>query len=277
MADEKWIAEFLELVASLPDIPLDYFPVYVSLFFADENVQLMSCEQRGAYLQLLMRGWQQSPPASIPDDDVKIARWTDLTKKRWEGMREIVLRPFTKHTDGRLYQKRLTKVWTAMARKYLARKRGADKANEVIAGKRSADAGERSALSERDAEPTLTQRTNPIDLTHPPNPLIEQIKPNPPTDVTHSALGGGSSSSEVGGGNLGSALAGVLPRQPAVESILKGIGMNGASIARFQAIREATPERLKAEIADIEKKGNADCVAAVLASRFFPKNGRKSP
>jgi uncharacterized protein YdaU (DUF1376 family) len=84
-----WIAEFLEKAAEFGDVRLDYMPLWIADFLADDNVQLMNGEQRWAYMALLMRGWQQSPPASVPDDDDRLSKWTGFTLGRWKKMREV--------------------------------------------------------------------------------------------------------------------------------------------------------------------------------------------
>jgi hypothetical protein len=49
--------------------------------------------------------WHQSPPASLPDDDVSLAQWAGCGRdlKAWRRLREGALRGFVRCSDGRLY------------------------------------------------------------------------------------------------------------------------------------------------------------------------------
>lgn len=44
-------------------------------FFSNGDVAALTALEVGALLRLLRRAWQEVPPASIPDDDAKLARW----------------------------------------------------------------------------------------------------------------------------------------------------------------------------------------------------------
>lgn len=112
-----WIAEFIRQAVEYGDLRLDYMPLFISDFFADDNVEVMNTEQRGAYLMLLMRGWHQSPPASVPPDDDRLSKWAGQSLKSWQKMREKVMRPFSIGADGRFYQKRLCREWLNTARR----------------------------------------------------------------------------------------------------------------------------------------------------------------
>jgi uncharacterized protein YdaU (DUF1376 family) len=86
---------------------LPYLKLYVGDFFADPLVEAMG-EHQGSYALLLFRAWQEDPPASIPDDDVVLARWTRLSLKRWiEKAKPVVMKPWRLGADGRWHQKRL--------------------------------------------------------------------------------------------------------------------------------------------------------------------------
>jgi uncharacterized protein YdaU (DUF1376 family) len=83
------------------------FLFYVKDFSSDGLVEAMSTEAVGAYILLLCKAWYENPPASIPNDDSVLARWTRLEPSRWAECRLSVLAPFTLGTDGRYHQKRL--------------------------------------------------------------------------------------------------------------------------------------------------------------------------
>ena len=94
-----------------------YFPFYVKDFAGDDVVELMCTEAVGAYVFLLCKAWQADPPASLPDNDAKLARWARVTLRRWMKLRAEVLAAFEKRADGRLYQKRLEAVYKAYMEK----------------------------------------------------------------------------------------------------------------------------------------------------------------
>lgn len=85
---------------SLPSLPL--FP---GAYFGD--TKHLSCEEHGAYLQLLMIAWQAG--GAIPDDDAKIARMVSLSLKRWLSIKPTVMAFWTKNEEGAWVQSRLLK------------------------------------------------------------------------------------------------------------------------------------------------------------------------
>lgn len=89
---------------------LPYLPLYVNDLTSDELVEAMSTEEFGAYMFLLFKAWKSDPPATIPDDDQTLARYSRLTIKRWLACRERILAPWKPCGDNRLVQKRLLQV-----------------------------------------------------------------------------------------------------------------------------------------------------------------------
>lgn len=88
---------------------------------------LASPEQRPWLLMLWMTAWEQSPCATLPDDDRLIAARIGMPLERWMQDRHILLRGWTKASDGRLYHETLTQFVLAMLRKKTAeRDRKAD-------------------------------------------------------------------------------------------------------------------------------------------------------
>jgi uncharacterized protein YdaU (DUF1376 family) len=240
-----WIAEFLQSVADVGDVRLDYMPLWISDFLADDNVEMMNTEQRGAYLLLMMRGWQQQPPASLPDDDVRLAKWAGLSKGRWERVKELVLKPFDKGEDGRFYQKRLAREWLNSARNYTSKRRGAEITN---AKKR-----EHSAHAERDAERDA-QRTH-----QPTNPTKPQL-PNPPQPPN----GGGRVSLSESGVGLGNLELGKIE----IQSLLAREGVSTEAQTALLGRKDVTAERVRAAIADIKRDPSVSNIAAVLVHRL---------
>lgn len=111
------------------DDKFPYFPFYVDDFLDDEKVEIMTTEEVGAYLLLLLRAWKQDPAGSLPPDDTTLARWARLEMDRWDKMKHAVLAPFQRRQDGRYYQLRMVveykKIRTLFLAKSRAGKRGA--------------------------------------------------------------------------------------------------------------------------------------------------------
>lgn len=87
------------------------FLFYPDDFSSDGKVEAMTTEEVGAYMLLLCKSWRESPPGSIPSDDVVLARWARLTADRWTVCRTAVLAAFTFGPDSRWHQKRLRREY----------------------------------------------------------------------------------------------------------------------------------------------------------------------
>lgn len=87
-------------------------PLFTDAYFGD--TKHLTCEEHGAYLQLLMIAWR-SPGCSIPNDDAKIARMIGLTAKRWQSIKPTIMAFWTLGEDGAWHQARLEKehVWVS--------------------------------------------------------------------------------------------------------------------------------------------------------------------
>lgn len=81
-----------------------FMQLYVSDFVGD--TLLLSTEHIGAYLLLLIALWNAE--GSLPSDDVKLARVTRCTVKKWRRI-AVDLLPFFEVSDGVLTHHRLTK------------------------------------------------------------------------------------------------------------------------------------------------------------------------
>lgn len=81
-----------------------FMQLYVSDFVGD--TLLLSTEHIGAYLLLLIALWNAD--GSLPSDDVKLARVTRCTVKKWRRI-AVDLLPFFEVKDGVLTHHRLTK------------------------------------------------------------------------------------------------------------------------------------------------------------------------
>ena len=93
-----------------------FFAFYPADFANDINVEAMSTLQVGAYLLLLCKAWQSDPPASLPSDDVVLARLARVDSVTWAEIKTGVLAPFHVGADGRLHNKRLRLEYDKAAR-----------------------------------------------------------------------------------------------------------------------------------------------------------------
>jgi uncharacterized protein YdaU (DUF1376 family) len=77
--------------------PADYFG----------DTKHLTCEQHGAYLQLLLLAWEM-PDCAIPDDDRVIARMISISMKRWRAIKPTVMAFWTLE-NNRWTQRRLSR------------------------------------------------------------------------------------------------------------------------------------------------------------------------
>lgn len=82
---------------------LPYLPLFPDAYFGD--TKHLTCEEHGAYLQLLMIAWRSG--GIIPDDDAQLARMTSLSRKRWAAIKSTILQFWIRHPNGGWSQKRL--------------------------------------------------------------------------------------------------------------------------------------------------------------------------
>ncbi|HUC61633.1 MAG TPA: hypothetical protein VMF53_06730 [Alphaproteobacteria bacterium] len=113
-----------------PEVDLRNFPftpVYRARLFGSSFTAHASDAEWRAGVTLFLRAWDQSPAGSLPDSDVELARLADLGRDvaSWQTIREIALRGWLRHSDGRLYHPVVTEiVLEAWARRAAARKKG---------------------------------------------------------------------------------------------------------------------------------------------------------
>ncbi len=260
-----WISEFLLAAEAIGDVRLDYMPLWISVFLADDKVEMMSTEQRGAYLLLLMRAWQQDdPPASLPNDPKRLAKWAGVSESRWAKISAEVMAPFTIGPDGRLYQKRLAKEWLSSARNYLGKKRGADVTNSRR--NRTANGAVSEPLSEPDS--ARTNQTNQPNQTNGPN------EPNQPNQTGGPPLAGPDSGN--GGNGSAGGLAGALrknldsvgtERMLQVQSRLSRLQINPDVTRELMGRNDITPEIVDREWEQIGRRNKRpDDPKALLVS-----------
>lgn len=98
-----------------------WFKFYVDDFLSSEHVRAMSAAEIGAYVMLLVTAWGQEPPATIPDDDARLARWVHMTPEEWAKCRPAVLAAWRDAGNGRLVSPRLQREHEEMLKASRAR------------------------------------------------------------------------------------------------------------------------------------------------------------
>lgn len=71
------------------------------------TVEEMSGDQVKAYLYLLCRAWHETPIATLPNDDAKLARMARVSPEQWECIKPEILAQFKTNGNGRIYNERL--------------------------------------------------------------------------------------------------------------------------------------------------------------------------
>jgi uncharacterized protein YdaU (DUF1376 family) len=66
--------------------------------FSDGNVVALNAQELGAFIRLLRRAWRETPPASIPDDDTKLARWAGADVS-WSDCKSAIVSCFERVGD----------------------------------------------------------------------------------------------------------------------------------------------------------------------------------
>lgn len=73
------------------------------------TVEDMSGDQVKAYLYLLCRAWHEKPIATLPNDDLRLARMARVSPEQWEQLKPEILAQFKSDGNGRIYNERLKK------------------------------------------------------------------------------------------------------------------------------------------------------------------------
>lgn len=88
------------------------------------TVEEMSGNAVKAYLYLLCRSWHETPLATLPNDDARLARMAKLNPEEWDRVRDEVLPQFQSDGNGRIFNARLKKEADFIAAKSFAGKSG---------------------------------------------------------------------------------------------------------------------------------------------------------
>lgn len=100
-------------------------PVNTEVYFAD--TKHLTCEQHGAYQQLLLLTWRSRGCAIDLSDDLRIARMISTSPRRWRAMKPVIMAFFDRGADGLWRQKRLTATYEDVLAKVERRREAAKK------------------------------------------------------------------------------------------------------------------------------------------------------
>lgn len=89
-----------------------WMPFHGHRLFGSEFNAIASDAEWRAGVTLWWAAWNQVPAASLPDDDVALARLADLGRdvRGWRKLRKNALHGFVKCSDGRLYHRALSRL-----------------------------------------------------------------------------------------------------------------------------------------------------------------------
>lgn len=131
---------------------------------------------KGALLLLWSEAWQQTPCGSLPDDDELLALLIDMPDETFVQHRAVLMRGWSKASDGRLYHDTITKRVLAMLAK-----RAKDAGRAAGRRGRIAESDANHAEVTRDKPVTPPQPTREFDTKHqaPSTKKVGQEKPPP--------------------------------------------------------------------------------------------------
>jgi uncharacterized phage protein (TIGR02220 family) len=99
----------------MPDYP--FYPYYPKDLNGDHKVIGMDNRTYGAYRRLLDIAWHESPPATLPDNEIILAKYAQETLDGWKEIAPAILNCFIKH-GNRWLQKRLRQEWAKIDAKH---------------------------------------------------------------------------------------------------------------------------------------------------------------
>lgn len=86
------------------------FSFYVRDWLSSNSVTKMSGDAVKAYLYLLCSSWLEDDRATLPNDDIDLAKLARVTNRKWSGIKNMVLSNFLINNDGKLYNERLMEI-----------------------------------------------------------------------------------------------------------------------------------------------------------------------
>lgn len=190
-----------------------WMPLLIDRYLGDTS--LLTTEQHGAYMLLLMAMWKAG--GVLPDNDAKLASAAKLTPGRWRGMRET-LRPFFRSNGkGGLLQKRLMIELQRAEQRADAGQKGAKKRwrnDSEVDGESHGELG-----SERAGETVANAVAKPMaESCSPPKPIpTEKEEP----DGSPSSVGAGALASEACKAMRAAGLPTANPSSPELLTMLE--------------------------------------------------------
>lgn len=153
-----------------------FMQLYVSDFVGD--TLLLSTEHIGAYLLLLIALWNAD--GSLPSDEVKLARVTRLTVKKWRRV-AVDLLPFFEVQNGTLTHHRLTKELRKSEAQSNSRAMAGAKggAANALKYKRPVVAGAQAGLKHAGASPEPYRKEGAQALLDPTDGLVVLAEETP--------------------------------------------------------------------------------------------------
>ncbi len=150
-------------------------------FLHDQRVQVMTSEQRGAYVCLILAAWQSEVPGVLPADRAALARLACCTPEEWNRCEEAVGRCFDR-SDGRWVHHRV-------CRDYAAQSMRISRASK--AGKRAIEA--RWSQVREQQQDNTTRTTNVIPPSSFTPSLLPPEEESKPTHTPKVGIEGGRS------------------------------------------------------------------------------------
>lgn len=88
------------------------------------TVEEMSGDAVKAYMYLLCRSWHETPIATLPNDEARLAKMAKLSLDKWDLVKHEILPNFQSDGNGRIFNARLKKEADYCAAKSFAGKSG---------------------------------------------------------------------------------------------------------------------------------------------------------
>lgn len=143
-----------------PNADLRHFPsmpLNVIALLNSDTWNMADGWQAKAAVNLWVRAWHQVPAGSLPDNDSLLQSYAHVPD--WNHCRDIALRGFKKHADGRLYHQMLcSQVLAALARSEKASRAVKSRWNQEKNTNVSAEKYERNTIDRRGEEKEKKER-----------------------------------------------------------------------------------------------------------------------
>lgn len=116
----------------------------------------LSPEQKSAFIDLLSYAWEQTPPCTLPDDDVMLARLAGFTVQKWKKVGPAIRAKLEPIEGGRLRNPKLWSVYLDMCDHREKRRRAGERGNNKRWGSPS-DRNANGNASRNDSRKTVAK------------------------------------------------------------------------------------------------------------------------